>query len=43
MANSHLGELRQLSGGDGRDGANGEEHGGPTGKDVGPEEGDAED
>src|SRR5215210_8215892 len=38
-----LGELRQLRGGDGRDGANGEEHRGPTGKDVGPEEGDAED
>src|SRR5215210_705162 len=38
-----LGELRQLNGGDGRDGANGEEDRGPPGKDVGPEEGDAED
>src|SRR5215210_7813801 len=38
-----LGELRQLCGGDGRDGANGEEQCGPPDKDVGPEEGDAED
>ena len=38
-----LGELRQLSGGEGCDGADGEEHRGPPGKDVGPEEGDAED
>src|SRR5829696_8003675 len=37
-----LNELRQLSGGDGRDSANREEHRGPPGKDVGPEEGDAE-